>query len=375
MKSVIVLGCGLVGRAMAIDLSKKFNVAVADLDENRLNEIRKFGIEALKVDLNDLQAIPKLVEPYDIVVGAVPGFMGFKVVESVIKAKKDIVDISFFPEDSLLLDNLAKENNVTAVVDCGVAPGMCNILLGYHYKQLPKVTDYLCYVGGLPFERKFPFQYKAPFSPVDVIEEYTRPARYRENSVIKQVEALSDPELINFEQVGTLEAFNTDGLRSLLKTLDVPNMKEKTMRYPTHIEYIKVLKETGFFSNEEIEIGNVKITPIDFTNKLLFKQWKLNPGEREFTIMRVIISGYEENGNKITFTYDLFDEYDQETGISSMSRTTGYTATAAVNLLSEGVYTKKGIIPPEYLGFESDAFNFILKYLKERKIYYKKTIS
>jgi saccharopine dehydrogenase-like NADP-dependent oxidoreductase len=172
-----------------------------------------------------------------------------------------------------------------------------------------------------------------------------------------------------------LEAFNTDGLRSLLKTLDVPNMKEKTMRYPTHIEYIKVLKETGFFSNEEIEIGNVKITPIDFTNKLLFKQWKLNPGEREFTIMRVIISGYEENGNKITFTYDLFDEYDQETGISSMSRTTGYTATAAVNLLSEGVYTKKGIIPPEYLGFESDALNFILKYLKERKIYYKKTIS
>jgi saccharopine dehydrogenase-like NADP-dependent oxidoreductase len=375
MKSVIVLGCGLVGRAMAIDLSKKFKVAVADIDENKLNEIRNFGIDTLKADLSDIQLIPKLIEPFDLVVGAVPGFMGFKVVESVIKAKKNIVDISFFPEDSLLLDKLAKENNVTAIVDCGVAPGMCNILLGYHYKQLQKVTDYLCYVGGLPFVRTFPFQYKAPFSPIDVIEEYTRPARYRDNSIIKQVDALTDPELLYFENIGTLEAFNTDGLRSLLQTLDVPNMKEKTMRYPNHIEYIKVLKESGFFSNEEIEIGNVKIKPIELTNKLLFEKWKLNPGEKEFTVMKVIISGFDQNGKKITYTYDLFDEYDQETGISSMSRTTGYTATAAVGLLAEGIYTKKGIIPPEFLGFETECYNYILNYLEERKIFYKKTIS
>jgi saccharopine dehydrogenase-like NADP-dependent oxidoreductase len=368
MKKIIVLGCGMVGRAIAIDLAKKYDVTSCDFDQEKLDSLIGTGIKTIQADLSDYSSIKALVEPFDLVIGAAPGFMGYRVVQEVIKAKKNIVDISFFPEDSLTLDALAKENGVTAIVDCGVAPGMCNTLLGYHHKRM-NVQSYLCFVGGLPFEREFPFQYKAPFSPIDVIEEYTRPARYVENFVEKVLEPLSEPEYINFDGIGTLEAFNTDGIRSLIQTIQIPNIKEKTLRYPTHIEYIKVLKAAGFFSHEEIRVGNQKIRPIDLTNTLLFKKWKLEPDESEFTVMRVIIEGLE-NQQKVKYIYNLLDIYDVTTATSSMARTTGYTATAAADMFLEGKFSQKGIIPPEYLGFDETAFKYILDYLAERNVIY-----
>ncbi len=368
MKKVIVLGSGMVGSAMAIDLSSKHKVTVCDIDSNKLSKYNSEKISTKQVDLSQADQICELVADYDLVVNAVPGFMGYDVTKAVIKSGKDIVDISFFPEDSLQLKELAEKKGVTAVVDCGVAPGMCNILLGYHYKRM-KVDTYLCYVGGLPFVRKYPYQYKAPFSPIDVIEEYTRPARYVENGNILVKEPLSDSEFLFFEDVGTLEAFNTDGLRSLMHTLDIPNMKEKTLRYPGHIDLIKALKSGGFFGQEEIEIHNTKIKPIDFTNKILFKEWYLAPDEEEFTVMRVIIQG-EEEGTKVEYTYDLFDIYDDETQTSSMARTTGYTATAVANLILERKFTHKGLFPPEHLGFEQNIFDGIIKYLEERGVVY-----
>lgn len=368
MKKVIVLGSGMVGSAMAIDLSKQHEVTVCDIADDKLANYNHEKITTKQVDLSKYEQIPILVQDYDLVVNAVPGFMGFQVTKSVIEAGKDIVDISFFPEDSLQLRDLAQKQNVTAVVDCGVAPGMCNVLLGYHYKRM-KIDSYLCYVGGLPFVRKYPFQYKAPFSPIDVIEEYTRPARYVENGNIVVKEALSDSEFLYFDDIGTLEAFNTDGLRSLMFTLDIPNMKEKTLRYPGHIDLIKALKFGGFFDNNEIQINGAKIKPIDFTNKILFKEWYLQPDEEEFTVMRVIIRGDEE-GNKVEYTYDLFDMYDDETQTSSMARTTGYTATAVAHLILEGKFNQKGLFPPEFLGFDADVFNGIIKYLEERNVIY-----
>lgn len=371
MKKVIVLGSGMVGSAMAIDLSNNYRVTVCDIDQAKLNKYNSANITTFVADLSRLELIPELVADYDLVVNAVPGFMGYRVTKSVVEAGKDIVDISFFPEDSLQLKELAIDKDVTAVVDCGVAPGMCNIFLGYHYKRM-KVESYLCYVGGLPFVRKYPFQYKAPFSPIDVIEEYTRTARYVENGKIIAKEPLSDSEFLFFNDIGTLEAFNTDGLRSLMFTLDIPNMKEKTLRFPGHIDLIKALKSGGFFDNKEIQINGSNIKPIDFTNKILFKEWFLEPDEKEFTVMRVIIEG-EEDGKKVKYTFDLFDIYDDETQTSSMARTTGYTATAVASLILEGNFTEKGLFPPEYLGFDSNVFKGIIKYLEDRNVIYKET--
>jgi saccharopine dehydrogenase-like NADP-dependent oxidoreductase len=280
-----------------------------------------------------------------------------------------MVDISFFPEDPFLLDALAKQNGVTVITDCGVAPGMGNIILGYHNKRM-KINAYECLVGGLPVVREWPFEYKAVFSPIDVIEEYTRPARYVQNSNVIIKEALSDPELIYFDGVGTLESWNSDGLRSLIKTMpDIPNMIEKTLRYPGCIEYLRVLRESGFFSYDEIDVKGVKIRPIDVTAKLLFPKWKLKPGEEEFTVMRIKLSG-EEQGIAKTYQYDLLDRTNKVTDTLSMARTTGYTCTAAVNLVLNEKFTHKGISPPEFLGENEDNFLFILNYLKERGVVY-----
>jgi len=292
MKKVVVLGAGLVGKAIAIDLSKNFDVTSADINEQALAELSTLGIQTQKADIANASDLQALVKPFDLVVGAVPGFMGFETCRQVIEAGKNMVDISFFPEDPFLLDDLARKKNVTIITDCGVAPGMGNVMLGYQNKKM-RVTSYECLVGGLPLVREWPYEYKAVFSPIDVIEEYVRPARYVQNGGLVIKEALSDPELVHFDEVGTLESWNsdglrsllkTDGLRSLLKTMNhIPDMIEKTLRYPGCIEYLRMLRETGLFSKEEIEVKGVRIRPIDLTARLLFPKWKLKPGEEEFT--------------------------------------------------------------------------------------------
>ncbi len=136
------------------------------------NHIADKKINTIVADLSSQSEIKKVIKDFDLVIGALPGFMGFNTLKSIIEAGKNVVDISFFPEDPFLLDKLAKDKNVTAVVDCGVSPGLSNIVLGYHNKKM-KVNNYRCIVGGLPYKRDWPFQYKAYFSPIDVIEEYT----------------------------------------------------------------------------------------------------------------------------------------------------------------------------------------------------------
>ncbi|MCK4896417.1 MAG: saccharopine dehydrogenase NADP-binding domain-containing protein, partial [Candidatus Heimdallarchaeota archaeon] len=211
---VIVLGAGLVGNVIARDLAEDIDtdVSLVDVNQDTLDKITaNYNIHGICADLSNPNVIKEIIVEYDIVVGALPGFMGFQAVKAVIEAGKNIVDISFFEEDPFELDELAKEKGVTAVIDAGVAPGLSSIILGHVDSVLDETEDFLCYVGGLPIIRDWPFEYKAPFSPSDVLEEYTRLARYVENSEIVVKQALSEPELLEFDGVGTLEAFNTDG--------------------------------------------------------------------------------------------------------------------------------------------------------------------
>jgi len=374
--NILVLGCGLVGRPIALDLAtvESFNVTVSDVNLRNLKKIpASLPIKKMQKDLSNVDQLKSLLKKADIVVNAVPGFMGFNTLREIIKSKKNVVDIAFFPENPFELDELAKQNNVTAVVDCGVAPGMSNLLAGYVNSILDKTETVLIYVGGLPVVREFPYEYKAGFSPIDVIEEYTRPARYIENGTLVIRPALSDPEFLNFDEVGTLEAFNSDGLRTLAKTLNAPNMKEKTLRYPGHIEKMQVLRESGFFSQNEIEIDGVKVKPVDFTSKLLFPMWELKEGDEEFTVMKIIIEG-EKDKKKVRYTYNLLDRHNKKTNIHSMARTTGYTATSAVRMLAKGLFDQKGICPPEYIGQKPECVDFVLNKLKERGVIYNQII-
>lgn len=373
-KNIVVLGAGMVGRAMAIDLAKDHLVTSADISTSNLSLLQSHGICTVVTDLSDKKAVQELIKDADLVIGAVPGFMGFETLKTVIESGKNICDISFFDENPFLLNDLAVEKGVTAIMDIGVAPGMDNIFLGYHNRRM-QVENFVCLVGGLPRERRWPYEYKAPFSPADVLEEYTRPARYVRNGQQVIMPALSEPELMDFDGVGTLEAFNSDGLRSLIHTMPgIPNMIERTLRYPGHIALMRVLRETGFFSKEMIEVGGQAIRPLDLTSKLLFPMWKLGAEEEEFTVMRIIIEGIE-NGVRKKYQYDLLDRYDPQTKTSSMSRTTGYTCTAAARLVLSGQYTRKGVFPPEFLGEEEADVQFILSQLRERGVIYQQTIS
>ena len=368
---VVLLGAGLVGRAIAYDIhnAKAIDIVVVDKNKDSLKKLETtYGITTQMADVTNVSELNEIISSCDLVIGALPGFLGYKTLRNVIQLGKNIVDISFFAEDPFTLDSLAKEKSVTAVIDAGLAPGLSNIIYGYvAANYLDEVSSFTCYVGGLPQKRFYPFEYKAPFSPIDVIEEYTRPARMIEYGQIVTKPALSDLELVDFPQIGTLEAFNTDGLRTLLKTMNAPFMREKTLRYPGHAEKVLLLKRLGFFQKEPIKIKNISVSPLDLTTSLLLDNWRLEDGEKDLTIMRIVIEG-KKNGKHLKYQFDLYDEYDQKTQLLSMARTTGFTCSAIAQLVLKNIYTEKGIVPPEYVGKKAEAFQFIRKKLEEHAI-------
>jgi len=165
MSKIVILGCGAVGKHMAIDLCKDPGNEVISVDINQevLEDLAKLQPIQVRVeDLSSEKGVSNAVKDADIVIGSVPYSIGYSMLETVIRAGKNIVDISYFSEDPLGLDKLAKANGVTAVVDCGVAPGMANIILGNHMREM-NVSNYECYVGGVPKSRNAPLEYKSPF--------------------------------------------------------------------------------------------------------------------------------------------------------------------------------------------------------------------
>jgi lysine 6-dehydrogenase len=374
MAHIVVLGGGLVGRVMALDLArdKDLRLTVVDRDSATLGRVAKEGLATKQADLSDPKAVTAAIKDADVVVGAVPGFLGFMVLRTVIEAGKPYADIAFMPEDALELDDLAKKHGVTAVVDCGVAPGLSNLLCGRGAHLLDHAETMLILVGGLPKRRVWPFEYRIVFSAVDVIEEYTRTARWVEHGKLVTKAALTDPELIDLPHVGTVEAFNTDGLRSLATTLHAPFMKEKTLRFPGHIEKMRMLRETGFFSTKPIKVGGTEVRPFDVTTKLLFDAWKLPEGDADLTVMRVEVSG-TKGGKPVTYTWDLYDEYDPKTGYTSMARTTGFPNVIVARMLARGELRRPGVIPPELLGGDDRFFDTMLEGLRQRGVELKLT--
>lgn len=368
----------MVGATMARDLAAEpsFEVTAADLDADRL--ARQFrghaAIRTQSVDLSDADQLRRLVEPFDIVLGALPSQFGFAALRTIVQAGKRFVDIAFMPENPLELDDVAKRTGAVAIVDCGVSPGLSNMAVGHAAALLERTDRAVIYVGGLPKARHWPFQYRAPFAPSDVIEEYVRPARMRiaGKTVVKP--ALTDPELLDFPGIGTLEAFNTDGLRSLLETTDIPDLVEKTMRYPGHIELMCVFREIGLFSREPIDVGGHSVRPLDVTSRLLFPAWTAEPGEREFTVMRVVVDG-RSDGHPVRWTYDLYDETDAATGASSMARTTAFPAVIVARMLVDGRFRDPGVHPPEHIARRPELFDAVVSSLHDRGVRIERTVT
>ena len=377
MTKAVVLGAGMVGMVMATDLAGDpgFEVTLVDIRGGSLERAKQHaldqGIELMTrvADLSDVSVLKEVIADFDIVLGALSSTIGFQSLRAIIESGKNFADISFMPEDAWDLDALAKEHGVTAVVDCGVAPGMSNLLAGYGAGLLEECQNIEIYVGGLPRKRSWPFEYKAGFSPADVLEEYTRPSRIVEHGSIVVREALSEPELMSFDGLGTLESFNTDGLRSLAYTMDVPFMKEKTLRYPGHIELMRVFRETGLFGQDRIEVDGGSVRPLDVISKLMFPKWTYEDQEEDLTIMRIITDGLDADGSQVRHQWDLLDYYNQ--GATSMSRTTAIPCAIIARMIADERLVMPGVITPELIGTQAGLVDHVLSEHAQRGIEYR----
>jgi len=363
---VVVFGGGMIGSLIASEISKEYDVAVLDNCKDKLEKIkyRNNNIETINLDVKG-KKVEKILEDYDLAINCLPGFIGFKILKRIIKCRVSCVDISFMPQNCMELSELALEKGCLVIPDAGVAPGLSNLIVG-HIVSKSKIHEIQTMVGGLPKKKAPPWNYKAPFSPIDVIEEYTRPARIKTNGKIEVKPALSKKLKLEVEGIGELEAFLTDGLRTLLDSAScvssVPNLTEYTLRYPGHCNLIKKMISEGELSDERTYYKGKEMTKKEKTCKQLFKLWKLGEEEEEFTFMLVIAT--DTDGKEISYT--IYDEFTD--GWSSMARTTGLTACAFSKLVLEKEIEGSGIICPEKIGMESRLYDFVLDYLKERGI-------
>ncbi len=370
----LVLGYGHIGSVLATDLAESMPSTEVVIAGRRLNKaeeaasgIHKENVTAIRLDAHNHPELVDTMRKFDLVIGTLPGHVGYESIKAAIEAKVDMVDVSYMPENPLTLNREAVKAGVTIVPDCGVAPGLSNLLVGHVISKLDQVEDIYIMVGGLPEKPVPPLDYIITWSTADLIDEYTRKAKIVKSGKVVEVEALTGLEEVEFPDVGRLEGFYTDGLRTLLHTIKgVKNMWEKTLRYPRHVEKIKLLKRLGFFDEHPINVENARLPPRKVTIKLLEKKLR-KPEIRDILVMKVKVSGIGE-GSKRCYVYHLLDRYDQKRGVTAMARTTAYPASIVAQLMVRKAVEEEGVVPLENLGMKDKFFNKILTELEKRQV-------
>ncbi len=367
---VLVLGAGNIGSVIIYDLSIFIDIDelfVADRDvvqiESCIGLAGGSKAEALRLDVNEYSDLVGAMKRFDLVVNALPGKFGYRVVKAAIDAKVDLVDVSYMPEDVFQLRGEVDKAGIKVIPDAGVAPGLSNILVGHAVSMLDNVDAIHIYVGGFPTKPVPPLGYVVTWSVEDLIDEYMRSPRIVVDGRVVVADALSGLEEIVFPGIGVLEAFYTDGLRTLLHTIKgVRSMWEKTLRYPGHVEKIRLLMDLGLFS--DIPVGGV--SPRKLLIKLLSEKLVRRDVE-DLLAMRVDIAGFA-GGERTTYTYMLLERGFDEHGFSSMARVTGYTASTVAYLIFEDLIDISGIIPPEIIGMNRELYKLVVDRLNSKGI-------
>ena len=371
---ILVLGCGNIGSVAAEDLANSLGLAEVVVADNNLSKARavaeKIGrknISWIRLDAANRNELFYTLKDFDLVTGFLPGKLGYRLVETCIEAGRNLVDVSYMAENPLTLNDKAKSKNITVVPDCGLAPGISNILVGHTVKKLDKVQAIHILVGGLPDKPMPPLGYVITWSAESLINEYTRKVKMVRGGKRVIVNALSGLEEVDFPGVGKLEAFYTDGLRTLLNTMKgVEEMWEKTLRYPGHAEKIRLLKALGFFKERKVNVDGVNVSPKRLAIKL-FEQKLSKPEIRDIVVLKVTVSGFD-GGEKRSYVYHLLDRYDERRGITAMARTTAYPASIIAQLMLMEAPLEKGVVPPEKIGMNDEFFSRFLNGLKKRGI-------
>jgi lysine 6-dehydrogenase len=349
----IVLGSGMMGEAIAQDMADCKDVdevLLTDLDKKKV-EVAVAGLRSKKVygsrlDVKDIQSARKLMKGFDVAVCALPEGLNIYVARAAIGAHVHVVDLAY-GSMMLSLDERAKNAGITILVDCGVAPGITNILAGYGASLMDDVEDIRIVCGGLPQKPLPPLDYSITWSTRGLIDMYCERTKVVRNGRIVEVEAMSDLERIDFPGIGELEAFATDGLSTLLMTMKgkVRNMVEKTARYPGHAEKILAMRSLGMFETKPVVVGGVKVVPRDMAIAVLDKSLK-HDDMKDLIVLRVDVSG-KKGGKHSERSFVMVERYDEKRGVTAMARTTGYTAAIVARMIGRGEIIDRGIVPPE----------------------------
>lgn len=344
---ILVLGGGAQGSVIAADLAVALPQAaidVADLREPRT--IPRPNLRWREADCADAEALTEMLAGYDLAVGALPARLGFEAMRAAIAARRPLVDVSFCPQDPLVLDAEARRAATAIVPDAGLAPGLPNLLIGRAVAERGVPEEVMIYVGGVALDMARPYGYVVTWSVEDVLEAYTRPARIVRDGRPVTVPALSGLERLRVEGAGEMEAFYTDGLRTLIDTVPgVRHMGEKTLRWPGHAESVRPLLAEGRLV-EEFRARCVVAEPQDLVAMAVRMRW---PG------------GHRE---EVT----LVNRYDAVTRLTAMARTTALTTSVVAQLVAEGGLKRGGVLPLDLVAQDERAFRFVLAGLEARGV-------
>jgi len=356
---MLVLGAGLQGSACAYDLLQNPEVTQVRLADQRFNHLPSFlkplagpRLIPTPLDVRDREAVLALMRECDAVMSAIPYYLNLQLAECAVEAGVHYCDLGgnteiVFQQKALADKAVAK--GVTVIPDCGVAPGMVNILAQHGIKQLDTVDSVRIFVGGLPQNPEPPLNYQIVYSLEGVLDYYTTLSWVLRDGKRVQMTALSELESVSFPApVGGLEAFHTAGGLSTMAFRyegKIPTMEYKTLRYPGHAAMMETIRELGLLDLEPVDVKGVKVVPRDvFVSVVGPKLTKLKG--KDLLVLRVTVTG-TKNGKPATRQFDLIDRYDEEHGISAMMRTTGYSLSITGQMQVRGQVTPPGVWTPD----------------------------
>ena len=360
---VVVIGAGRIGYIAALDLvNSSFDVLVVDVADERLKKFEELNVKTMVLDVLKADSLKSMFKGVKVVSTALPGPIAYNAVMRLLKLGFNVVDVSYYPEDVWSLEGYAVESKVVYVPDAGLAPGLSNVLIGRSKVELERLYRAYIYVGGVSHEPDDLLGLALTWSPIDLIEEYVRPARIIEGGKVKQVDPLELTGSIEIPKVGVMEYFVSDGLRTMLKTMrDVGEMRECTLRYPGHIEKMRFLKKLKLLDKYSLKFDGVEVDVRKFLARIL--EVAISNKFQD----KVILYTYCE-GVKGTSKYLLIKNYDAKSRTSAMSLTTGYMLSTTSKMVADELIEYHGIFPPENIGLDSKLYAHLVKELKDKGI-------
>jgi lysine 6-dehydrogenase len=356
---MLVLGAGLQGSACTYDLLQNpdvKSVRLADLHTGHLEPfLAPYSGDRLiftPLDVRDKEAVLALMRECDAVMSAIPYYFNFELAELAVEAGVHFSDLGGNTEivfKQKTLDATAKKKNITIIPDCGLAPGMVNILAEHGIRQLDKVQTVRIFVGGLPQDPEPPLNYQIVYSLEGVLDYYTTLSWVLRNGKRTQVTALSEIETVRFDgSVGELEGFHTAGGLSTMAFRyegKIPTMEYKTLRYPGHAKIMEAIRELGLLELKPVDVKGVKVVPRDLVVAAMGPRLT-KPGAYDLVALRVVAEG-TKNGKPKKVGWELVDYYDKKNGISAMERSTGYSLSITGQMQVRGEIGKSGVFTPD----------------------------